>query len=34
MDKGVPFLEKGRRDVTDMFKPKVVTTVAGSVQDK
>ena len=23
MEKGVPYLEKGRRDVTDMFKPKV-----------
>ncbi len=34
MDKGVPYLEKGRRDVTDMFKPKVVTTSPASVQDK
>jgi dipeptidyl aminopeptidase/acylaminoacyl peptidase len=33
MAKGVPFLEKGRRDVTDMFKPKVTTT-APSVQDR
>ena len=23
MEKGVPFLEKGKRDVSDMFKPKV-----------
>ena len=23
MEKGVPFLEKGKRDVGDMFKPKV-----------
>ena len=33
MEKGVPYLEKGRRDVTDMFKPKVTTT-APSVQDR
>ncbi len=29
MEKGVPYLERGRRDVTDMFKPKVVTTAPG-----
>jgi prolyl oligopeptidase family protein len=23
MEKGVPFLDKGKRDVSDMFKPKV-----------
>ena len=34
MEKGVPFLEKGRRDVTDMFKPKVATTSPASVQDR
>ncbi len=33
MEKGVPYLEKGRRDVSDMFKPKVTTT-APSVQDR
>jgi dipeptidyl aminopeptidase/acylaminoacyl peptidase len=33
MEKGVPFLEKGRRDVTDMFKPKVATT-SPSAQDR
>jgi dipeptidyl aminopeptidase/acylaminoacyl peptidase len=27
MEKGVPFLERGRRDVSDLFKPKVATTV-------
>jgi dipeptidyl aminopeptidase/acylaminoacyl peptidase len=26
MQKGVPFLERGKRDVTDMFRPKVNTT--------
>jgi dipeptidyl aminopeptidase/acylaminoacyl peptidase len=33
MEKGVPFLEKGKRDVTDMFKPKVAAT-APSAQDR
>ncbi len=28
MDKGVPFLERGKRDVTPMFKKKGVTTTA------
>jgi len=26
MQKGVPYMERGRRDVSDMFKPKVATT--------
>ena len=33
MQKGVPYLEKGRRDVSDMFKPKV-TTAPTPVQDR
>jgi dipeptidyl aminopeptidase/acylaminoacyl peptidase len=33
MEKGVPYVERGRRDVTDMFKPKVMTSPP-SVQDK
>jgi dipeptidyl aminopeptidase/acylaminoacyl peptidase len=33
MQKGVPYLERGKRDVTDMFKPKAVTT-APTAQDK
>ena len=31
MEKGVPYLEKGRRDVTDMFRR---STTAPSVQDR
>jgi hypothetical protein len=26
MEKGVPYLERGRRNVDDLFKPKVTTT--------
>jgi len=33
MEKGVLYVERGRRDVTDMFKPKVMTS-APSVQDR
>ena len=33
MQKGVPYLEKGRRDVSDLFKPKV-TTAPTPVQDR
>jgi len=33
MEKGVPFLERGRRDVSDLFKPKVPATTS-TVQDK
>jgi dipeptidyl aminopeptidase/acylaminoacyl peptidase len=33
MDKGVPYLERGKRDVTELFKPKVATAVTTS-QDK
>jgi dipeptidyl aminopeptidase/acylaminoacyl peptidase len=33
MQKGVPYLERGKRDVTDMFKPKVAAT-APTAQDK
>jgi len=33
MDKGVPYLERGKRDVAELFKPKVATT-APTVQDK
>ena len=33
MAKGVPYLEKGRRDVNDMFKPKITTT-APTVEDE
>jgi hypothetical protein len=32
MEKGVPYLEKGRRDVSDMFKPKVTTTAPSAQQ--
>ena len=34
MEKGVPYLQKGRRDVSDLFKPKVTTTAPSSVQDR
>jgi hypothetical protein len=34
MEKGVPYLQKGRRDVSDLFKPKVATTAPSSVQDR
>jgi dipeptidyl aminopeptidase/acylaminoacyl peptidase len=30
MEKGVPFLEKGRRDVSDLFKPKATTSTSTS----
>jgi dipeptidyl aminopeptidase/acylaminoacyl peptidase len=33
MEKGVPYLERGRRDVSDLFKPKVATTTT-AVQDR
>jgi dipeptidyl aminopeptidase/acylaminoacyl peptidase len=33
MEKGVPYLDRGKRDVTDMFKPKVATSTTTS-QDK
>ena len=33
MDKGVPYLERGRRNVDDLFKPKVTTTTPAA-QDR
>ena len=30
MDKGVPYLERGRRNVDEMFKPKAATTSPAS----
>jgi hypothetical protein len=33
MEKGVTYLDRGKRDVTDMFKPKVATSTTTS-QDK
>jgi dipeptidyl aminopeptidase/acylaminoacyl peptidase len=33
MEKGVPYLERGRRNVDDLFKPKVTTTTP-AVQDR
>ncbi len=33
MEKGVPYLERGKRDVNDLFKPRAVTT-SPSAQDK
>jgi hypothetical protein len=30
MEKGVPFLERGRRDVTQMFKPREPRTTTDS----
>jgi hypothetical protein len=34
MEKGVPYLQKGRRDVSDLFKPKATTTAPSSIQDR
>jgi hypothetical protein len=32
MDKGVPFLERGKRDVSDLFKPRPARATTDSVQ--
>jgi dipeptidyl aminopeptidase/acylaminoacyl peptidase len=32
MDKGVPFLERGRRDVSDLFKPRAAATTTSAAR--
>ena len=34
MEKGVPYLERGRRDVSAMFKPKTSTTTTNQLAGK